>query len=473
MAPKPASTRILADYIRSGIWDEQGKPDHQFDDSTITVDLSGIGRESQALARLALRAWEAVANVTFNVTFEETDSDADITFDDARPSRATATVHMTTGGDITSVHLNVGAEWMSRYSTDPGSYGFQTLVHEIGHALGLGHSGPYEPGAVFEDAKYSTDSWQQTIMSYLDQDENPTVKAEKAYVVTPMMADIMAIQAMYGRPTEENDATAGNTRYGVRSDLGNYLDKFFRGTAGDLGQNAMTIYDRNGTDTIDFRDDTRAQNVNLGDGKFSSVYGVQGNLGIAVGTKIENFVAGSGSDRVAGNGSNNRIALNGGDDRANGLGGRDVIAGGTGSDQIWGGEGHDRVSGDNGKDRLWGGDGADSLYGGDGGDRLWGNSGNDTLNGGAGDDLLFGGKGRDVFVFGQGHDVVRDFEGADTLRLDDALWNGRDLSAREVIREFAHVTAGGDVLFDFDGGETLRVKDVTRALDLADDLVFF
>ena len=61
---------------------------------------------------------------------------------------------------------------------------------------------------------------QATVMSYFDQSENTYINASHAYPVTPMIADIIAIQNLYGMPTDSN---AGNTVYGYESNADGYL----------------------------------------------------------------------------------------------------------------------------------------------------------------------------------------------------------------------------------------------------------
>jgi serralysin len=456
MAPQPASTQILATYLATGYWQATGNPAHTWDLSSsnvVTVNLTGLTAAGQALARNALDAWEAVADIRFS----EVTGPARITFDDSRTGAIT-NVELTRSGDLSSAHVNIGTDWLSRHGTHLGSYSFQTYMHEIGHALGLGHAGTYGGGAPFSDANFTIDSWQQSVMSYYDQNENPVVAADKAYLLTPMMADILAIQMLYGRPG--TTASAGDTRYGMGGNSGTYLDLAMRGAGSGLAGRAATIFDQGGSDTINFADDTRAQVMDLRAGTFSTVYGTAGNLGIAIGTMIENFVAGSGSDRVTGNNAANRLDLRGGNDSANGMAGNDILLGGDGADQLLGLQGDDLLRGDGGADRLTGGGGNDVLQGGSGADRLTGNVGNDRLVGGA---------GVDVFIFSAGNDVILDFQdGVDTIAIDDALWGGAPRTPEQLAALGQIVD--GDLVFTFAGGHTLRIENVTDTRVLTDDL---
>ncbi len=494
-----ATAQQMASYLTRGYWVEKGESPHSWDTSdsnVITVNLSAVSAQMKLLLRAAMDSWEAVADIDFR----EVSGRADITFT-STGSGANTTAVYETDGDMVRATVNISESWLTSNGSTLGSYSLQTCIHEIGHALGLGHAGGY---GLAGGTIYANDSWQMSAMSYTSQTESGTVTADRATVVTPMMADIIAVQSLYGKPT--GGPTAGNTVYGKGATLGTYLDDVFAGKGASLGKNAMTIYDEGGRDRFDFSADTAAQRVDLNAGAVSDVFGKKGNLVIAASTVIEDYVAGQGADRVTGNAAGNSISgQNGGDtlygkdgddrldggagedglyggngvDRLQGSSGNDVLRGDGGNDSVEGGDGNDTLRGDagndsaagqSGNDSLFGGDGTDRLQGGSGNDRLDSGNGNDVLSGGANSDVLTGGAGSDVFVFDGGQDRVTDFQdNTDTLQLDDSLFGGQSLTASQVIASFAR-EADGQVLFDFGGGVTLVVQGVSRVSQLTDDL---
>ncbi|MFN3279656.1 MAG: M10 family metallopeptidase, partial [Paracoccus hibiscisoli] len=284
---RPGSMDAMATYLTQGYWADQGQPARAYDvrtDNIITVDLSGLGQAGQAMARGALQAWAAVADLQFR----ETTTRADIRFtENDRGAYASST--LTADGRVVSSVVNIDRGWFQTEGSRVGTYTFQTYMHEIGHALGLGHMGAYNGGGTFPgDARFANDSWQASVMSYFSQTENPNIDASYAFAATLMPADIIAIQRLYGA-AGAGTLTAGNTVYGLGHTLGDsWLGRIFSAQNGaqlpgieDARDVAMTIYDAGGFDTINFSRDWMDQRVDLRMGASSDVWGLRGNLQIA------------------------------------------------------------------------------------------------------------------------------------------------------------------------------------------------
>lgn len=78
----------------------------------------------------------------------------------------------------------------------PGTYGFLTVLHEIGHALGLKHPGNYNAGGGGTEGPYlpaGQDNCLYSIMSYCSAPGMSGIGP-----LTPMLDDIAAIQFVYG-----------------------------------------------------------------------------------------------------------------------------------------------------------------------------------------------------------------------------------------------------------------------------------
>lgn len=246
-----------------------------------------------------------------------------------------------------------GSTWFnvtesSLVATTVGQYGYQTFMHEVGHALGLNHMGDYNGDGNWSPSSYQ-DSVVLSIMSYFGpRYAAPNYSAEVMQAdwiaadsrpyspQTPMVNDVAAIQAIYGVSATTR---AGDTVYGFGSTATGATARLY-----DFASNRqpiLTIFDAGGIDTLNLSLWSSPSRIVLQGGAYSSANEMTNNIAIAFGTTIENAEGGAGNDEITGNEAANRLAGNGGDDTLAGLGGDDTLIGGSGDDTIDGGDGTD------------------------------------------------------------------------------------------------------------------------------------
>ena len=236
-------------------------------------------------------------------------------------------------------YLWAGEVWLNAqtysglYSPAAGNYYWMTILHEVGHAIGLSHPGAYNGGAptYAANAEYAQDTHQWTVMSYFSAsytgaDWNGGTGWQ--YAQTPMVHDVLTIQAIYGADTTTR---TGNTVYGFNSNAGNPLFDFSTNRSP-----VLTIYDAGGIDTLDLSGFSMRAIINLQPGTYTSAGGISSsmtyNIGIAGNTIIENAYGGLGDDIIYGNSANNILVGGAGSDRMYGYAGNDTIQGGSGTD---------------------------------------------------------------------------------------------------------------------------------------------
>ena len=299
-------------------------------------DQDGDGRDdwtqdgAGAAFRAALAAWSAVANVTFAEVRGAADANLVERTGALAGDLATHEQPGARGGAQSHGTFDAGEASWSADGLVPGGYGFLTMLHETGHALGLrdadagGFPGVGRPGDLgASDLNQSV----FTVMSYSDGWALRGVNADPAvgWQATPGAFDIAAVQAIYGANT---DHRTGDDVYALPT------DRF------------VTVWDAGGADVIAH---DGAQDVVIvlaaatlgtgaaGGGVVSHVTGGAGGLTVANGVAIEGARGGAGDDLVAGGRGAERVEGGVGDDVLLGLGGADTIDGGAGDDLIIGG----------------------------------------------------------------------------------------------------------------------------------------
>ena len=361
--------------------------------------LSGFSQAQKHVARNSIQLWDDLIAPTF---VERGAKGADIQFSNSHDPGQAYAYYPEFGFTnakgwkffsdvfVADPAINWTNAWLNF-----GGYGVTTLIHEIGHTLGLSHPGAYNGSGATNyagQAEYAQDSVQYAIMSYWG-DENTSNQPFAGGIVdwstgfynyphTPMVHDIVAVQAAYGA---DSTTRSDDTVYGWNSTAERAVY--------DFSQNLfpiVTIYDAGGIDTIDMSGANASVFINLNDGEYSSgaasvpsedeinrrrqlmrdagysslgnvapgttarwqylttnahegflAYetGVSGlkvtshdNIAIAYGSVIENAVGSTERDYLLGNEVSNTLTGNGGDDVLNGLAGADTLNGGEGSD---------------------------------------------------------------------------------------------------------------------------------------------
>lgn len=252
-----------------------------------------------------------------------------------------------------------------------GEYANWTLIHEIGHGLGIYH--PFQ-GPAATSVGPALDNERYTVMSYT----GATNADAYGHAVTMMALDIAALQQQYGAETY----AAGNSTYTLFDARGGALS--LAEGAMSIGRAYAAIWDSGGTDTIRYGNSANSVMINLNDatldrsqiaadaapsiaalqntsmfshlsaslqteiidpdynagGFFSRVLtnssgtysGIDGGFAIANGAQIENATGGAQADLLIGNELNNVLTGNGGDDVLIGGAGNDILQGGLGTD---------------------------------------------------------------------------------------------------------------------------------------------
>ncbi len=290
-----------------------------------------------------------------------------------------------------------------------GNYAWHTMIHELGHSLGLKHGHETGgPGNTAVPAAYNSIEFTvMTYASYIGDNTGGYDYEQWGAPQTYMMIDILALQTMYGADFTVN---SGNTSYTWDPTNGNF---YVNGVlAIDPGANRIfsTIWDGNGIDTYDLSNYTTNLRLDLRPGESSTFSSAQlaflgggPNGGFARGnvfnafqfsgdarSLIENANGGTGNDSITGNNADNTLTGNGGNDTMDGLSGNDTLNGNAGNDTLLGGLGIDTVNGGDGDDWIEGGFSTDTVNGGTGNDTFYVREGEfgDNTDGGTGTDVL-------------------------------------------------------------------------------------
>jgi len=266
-----------------------------------------------------------------------------------------------------------------------GGIGFFSVLHEIGHALGL-HGDSTIVGQRYDSWRYSVlsynwDAFKKADGSPLNLGPGGVQSAPSA----PMLFDIAAIQFQYG--ANASTRTTDDT----------YDFKL------DNSWPVQAIWDAGGNDTLDGSSVRKNLRIDLSRGGES--YAIDGN---------RNRINGEPEIHIAfqpllANGTADPTYANNFIENAIGGSGNDIIVGNETSNNLLGGDGGDSIVGGFGNDSIVGGE--------DSGPPLGRDRSVDYLDGGAGYDTY-------VYAAGDGQDVIVDADGLGEIRINGSALTG-------------------------------------------------
>ncbi|URW75324.1 M10 family metallopeptidase C-terminal domain-containing protein [Sphingomonas donggukensis] len=390
-----------------------------------------LGTQQQAAARAAFAQLSAATGLTFTEITETDTVHANIRISQTADSE----VGSAYGGFPSDKQSAAGDIWFGRTNQPyydlavKGTWGYATMMHEIGHTMGLKHG---HQDYTNSDLSFYFGTFPQYGTQSLTPDRDGQAWSLMTYTPAPftnsnfagekvnqpqtyMQYDLAALQYLYGANFNTN---SGDSVYTFSLTTG---EMFING----VGQGApsgnkifLTVWDGGGNDTIDVSNYANGVTVDLRPGEFSTFdqaqlannLAYQGLTNLAPGniamsllynndarSLIENVKGGAGNDIFIGNSANN------------------ILDGGAGSDTVifTGTTGINATLNDTGADVIVTHDGEtdtlrsiENIQGTVGNDTLTGNSQNNTLSGGVGGaDVLSGGAGDDRLI-GGGFTVV-------------------------------------------------------------------
>jgi Ca2+-binding RTX toxin-like protein len=310
-----------------------------------------------------------------------------------------------------------------------GTDHFNTIMHELGHALGLKHGHEAEGGSAaltpdVNDNEFSV----MTYWSYMNAGgitEAILGSSPQSY----MMFDIAALQEMYGanwgglgkQATYSWSATTGLQTLVVD---GQTQSPFFSAAEKTGDKIFETVWTQGATTTYDLSNFSDNQFDDMRPGRWmmfstaqlaelnSQAGEPQYQLGSAFYTLLRMFSSFQVTDyrpvfqQSYAQGNVYNALLYQGDTHSE-IG------------NLTAGTGNDTVTGNDVDNVIRGGDGNDILYGGGGANTLYGEDGNDTLAGEGSNDQLIGGVGDDSYIVNSSNAVIVELpdEGTDTAQI--------------------------------------------------------
>jgi Ca2+-binding RTX toxin-like protein len=401
--------------------------DYTFDSNGVNNLHLALGTQQQAAARAAFAQLSALTGLTFTEISDTDSVHANIRISQTADQEAPSAY----GNFPSDTRAMAGDIWFGRTNQPyydmayKGTWGFSTMMHEIGHTMGLKHG---HQDYTFADLSFYFGSSPRFGSQSLTADRDGQAWSLMTYSPAPgvgqpfagdkisqpqtyMQYDVAALQYLYGANFNTN---SGDSVYTFNQSTGEM-------SINGVGQGApsgnrifLTIWDGGGNDTIDASNYAGGVTIDLRPGEWSTVDQNQlvnslayRNTGIAMApgnfamsllfnndtrSLIENAKGGNGNDLFVGNTANNLLDGGAGSDAVifTHTSGVNITLNDINADVIVTHDGEtdtlrsiENIGGTSGNDSITGNSVDNMLSGGSGGnDVLTGNGGNDTLIGG-------------------------------------------------------------------------------------------
>lgn len=244
-------------------------------------------------------------------------------------------------GELTSytsdAYIYLDALQTANQNPVAGTWGYQALLHEVGHALGLKHPFEATAGAMTTLQASYQDTTAYSVMSYTHQ--------SSAYYSQFNEYDLAALNYLYG-----SDGLRGS--WGLASD-GLYLTDSAANSAIALPTGRVTLADAGGADTLVYQEAREAYTITpTRDKAWLHIQSADADHLIA--SSIEQIKFSDGT-------VDTRTLLQPAGKSVTGTSGNDQLYGSAGSDLLNGSAGNDLLLGMGGDDLLFGGDGVDTA----------------------------------------------------------------------------------------------------------------
>jgi hypothetical protein len=287
-----------------------------------------MSADQKSAVTSALNYVSSLVNINFKLI--EDISTADINFGTNDQGNISGGYATGANPALGTVNLMMNSRSAVNTKPQPGDYGWQTIVHEIGHTLGLKHPGAYNAGGVAAPGPYlsaTDDNQRNTVMSYKTPSDaainwvgngNGSYSNSGVQARTWMPLDILALQFLYGKNqtgTSLSDPSKSLADFQTTQFNSNWsgiqtISSAGKGLNLDLSQvSASNIVDmRAGAfSSINIKEATF--NAGIGGSKSPQTFYNFNNVGLAYDASIRSMIGGTSNDVVYV--SNNDVDIDG------------------------------------------------------------------------------------------------------------------------------------------------------------------